>query len=114
MFWIDISRWMIRSRCRWISLYLPWRTSHAFEPLPFFCSIVSIAVHFLSCQLPNCDLFSSHSLFIVFWERDITSERHGTLVYISTNVYTFNLISAFTFYCSHHYHYLLRLTLCKQ
>src|SRR4051812_15688746 len=45
MFWIYISRWMIR-RCRWISVYLPWRTSHAFEPLPFFCSIVSIAVCF--------------------------------------------------------------------
>src|SRR3954462_3087117 len=44
MFWIDISRWMSRSRCRCISVYLPWRTAHAFEPLPFFCSIVSIAV----------------------------------------------------------------------
>src|SRR3954462_5786627 len=44
MFWIDISRWMIHSRCRWISVYLPWRTAHAFEPLPFFCSIVSIVV----------------------------------------------------------------------
>src|SRR3954468_12497907 len=44
MFWTDISRWMIRSRCRWISVYLPWRIAHAFEPLPFFCSIVSIAV----------------------------------------------------------------------
>src|SRR3954468_5711818 len=40
MFWIDISRWMIISRCRWILVYLPWRTAHAFEPLPFFCSIV--------------------------------------------------------------------------
>src|SRR3954467_12608479 len=44
MFWIDIARWMIRSRCRWISVYLPWCTAHAFEPLPFICSIVSIAV----------------------------------------------------------------------
>src|SRR3954465_5665134 len=44
MFCIDISRWMISSRCRWISFYLPWRTAHAYEPLPFFCSIVSIAV----------------------------------------------------------------------
>src|ERR1041385_2062782 len=24
MFWTDISRWMIHSRCRWISVYLPW------------------------------------------------------------------------------------------
>src|SRR3954462_8117836 len=46
MFWIDISRWRIHSRCIWILVYLPWRTSHAFEPLPFFCSIVSIAVRF--------------------------------------------------------------------
>src|SRR3954467_15203108 len=30
MFWIDISRWMIRSTCRWISVYLPWRTAHCF------------------------------------------------------------------------------------
>src|SRR3954464_10867932 len=46
MFWIDISRWIIRSRCICILVYLPWRTAHAFEPLPFFCRIVSIAVHF--------------------------------------------------------------------
>src|SRR3954467_2796188 len=46
MFWINISRCMIRSRCRSISVYLPWRTAHAFEPLPFFCSIVSIVVRF--------------------------------------------------------------------
>src|ERR1044072_5841388 len=46
MFWIDISRWMMHSRCRWISVYLPWHTGHAFEPFPFFCSIVSIVVRF--------------------------------------------------------------------
>src|SRR3954470_2684677 len=30
MFWIDISRWMIRSRCIWISVYFPWCTAHCF------------------------------------------------------------------------------------
>src|ERR1041385_3743981 len=44
MFWIDISGWMISSRCSWITVYLFWRTAHAFKPRPFFCSIVSIAV----------------------------------------------------------------------
>src|SRR3954465_15976103 len=44
MFWIDISSWMISSRCRWILVYLSWRTACGFEPRPFFCSIVSIAV----------------------------------------------------------------------
>src|ERR1041385_5259138 len=81
MFWIDISRWMIRSRCKWISVYLPWRTAHAFEPLPFFRSIFSNAVCFKSYQLPSCNLFTFHSLFIIFWERDITSEHHGTPVH---------------------------------
>src|ERR1043165_4866602 len=36
MFWIYISRWIISSRCKWISVYLSWRTAHAFEPLPSF------------------------------------------------------------------------------
>src|ERR1043165_9800210 len=47
MFWIHISRWMIHSRRRWISVYLPWRSAHAFDPLPFFCSIVSIGGAFI-------------------------------------------------------------------
>src|SRR4051812_6741988 len=66
MFWIGISRWMIRSRCRWVSVYLPWRTAHAFEPFPFFCSIVSIAVCLESCQLHSCDLFTSLALLSSF------------------------------------------------
>src|SRR3954471_631875 len=36
MFWIDISRWMISGRCRWISVYLFGCTAHSFEPRPFF------------------------------------------------------------------------------
>ena len=40
MFWIDISRWMISSRCRWISVYLPWRTAHALN-LDQSCNMVS-------------------------------------------------------------------------
>src|SRR4051794_35115877 len=32
MFWMDISRWMIRSRCSLISAYLPCLLPIAFEP----------------------------------------------------------------------------------
>src|SRR3954465_3178390 len=38
----------------------------AFEPLPFFCSIVSITVPSLSCQLPSYDLFTSLALLSSF------------------------------------------------
>src|SRR4051812_18226785 len=37
------------------------------------------------------------STFIVFWERDITSEHHGTPVHIHTIVYTLSLLSVLTF-----------------
>src|SRR3954468_12968065 len=43
MLWIDISRWMISSRCRWISVYLPWRSGHALN-LFLSCHIVSIGL----------------------------------------------------------------------
>src|SRR3954464_7332090 len=43
MFWIDISRWMITSRCIWISVFLPWRTAHALN-LYLSCNIVSIGL----------------------------------------------------------------------
>src|ERR1044071_3676154 len=87
MFWIGISRWMISSRCSWISVYLLWRTARAFEPRPFFSSIVSIAVRSYSYQLTFCNLFTSHSNFIVFWERDITSEHHVSRS-ISSSLFT--------------------------
>src|ERR1041385_1738066 len=102
MFWIDISRWMISSRCRWISVYLFWRTSRAFEPLPFFCSIVSIAVRSKSCRLPFCNLFTSHSSFIVFWERDITSEHHvsrSISLLLFQTIFTFLLLLAIIVTC---------------
>src|SRR3954465_4911628 len=43
MFWIDISRWIISSRCKWISVYLPWRTAHALN-LNRSCNIFSIGL----------------------------------------------------------------------
>ena len=82
MFWIDISRWMISSRYWWISVYLLWRTAHALN-LNLSCNVVSIGLRTWSCQLPSCNSFTSHSCFIVFWERDITSEHHETPVHIT-------------------------------
>src|SRR3954470_10364836 len=43
VFWIHLSKGMISSRCRWISVYLPWRTAHALS-LYLSCNIVSIGL----------------------------------------------------------------------
>src|ERR1041384_5362522 len=64
----------------------------------FLYSIISIGLRTQSCQLPSCNLFTSHGYFIVFWERDITSEHHRTPVHISNTVYTrYQFTALFTF-----------------
>src|SRR6187401_2175656 len=81
-----------------------------FEPQPF----LQCSQHW-SCQLPRCNSFTSHSSFIVFWERDITSEHHENPVHITIIDHIRYLLSAFTYYCSNIYHYYhLRLILCKR
>src|SRR3954464_5269142 len=107
MFWIDISRWMISSRCSWISVYLFWRTAHAFEPRPFFVALLALQCVFNPVNCPAVIYLPRIEVFIVFWERDITSEHHGTPVHILITVYTLIYFSAFTFSCYYHYHYPL-------
>ena len=36
--------------------------------------------------MPSYDFFYLASIFIVFWERDITSENHGTPVHLHITV----------------------------
>src|SRR4051812_39353409 len=106
MFWIDISRWMISSRCSQISVYLFWRTAHAFEPLPFFVAYFSLRcvynpVNFPSIIcLPRIAVLSSFgretSLVNIMGPRSIFSS-------LFTSLFTFLL---FTFSC-YHYHYSL-------
>src|SRR3954469_8330121 len=114
MFWIDISRWMICSRCRWISVYLPWRTAHCFEPLPFFCSIDSIRCIF---NLINCPavICLPRIAFLSSFERETSLVNVMGPRSIFPPLFTPSIcFFAFTFCSSHHYHYHLRLILCKQ
>src|ERR1041385_1921116 len=60
--------------------------------------------------MPFCNLFTSHSSFIVFWERDITSEHHGSRSISLLLFRRYIYFPAFTFSC---YHYPLCFTLCK-
>src|ERR1044071_4823674 len=52
IFWINISRWMISSRYSWISVYLFWRTAHAFEPRPFFVASLALQCVFNPVNCP--------------------------------------------------------------
>src|SRR3954468_19548379 len=112
MFWIDISRWMISSRCRWISVYLSWRTAHAFEPLTFFCSIVSIGLPLESCQLPCCNLFTLHRCLSSFGREtslvNIMGPRSIFPPLFRPSIYFLLLLSS----CSYHYPFIC--CICKR
>src|SRR3954466_13808272 len=106
MFWIDISRWIISSRCSWISVYLFLRTAHDFEPRPFFVAWLALRCVFnpINCPavicLPRIAILSSFaretSLVKVMGPWSIFPPLFTPAIYFLF----------FTFSC--HYHYLLR------
>src|SRR3954462_1888860 len=91
MFWIDISRWMISSRCSWILVYLFWRTAHAFYPRPFFVAQLALRCVFnpVNCPavicLPHIAVLSSFgretSLVNMMGPRSIFSSLFTRSVY---------------------------------
>src|SRR3954462_13233250 len=108
MFLIDISRWMISCRCRWISVYLPWRTAHALN-LDQSCNIVS-SHNPVNCPAVIC---LPRIAVLSYFGRDITSERHGAPVHVHiighfAIYFLLLLLSAFTFRSTIHPHYHLR------
>src|SRR4051812_26834729 len=112
MFWIDISRWMISSRCRWISVYLPWRIAHALN-LDQSCNIVS-SHNPVNCPavicLPRIAVLSSlgeTSLVNVMAPRSMFTS-FVTLLFTFRCFYFPLLLSAFTFRSTIHHHYHLR------
>src|SRR4051812_19041558 len=87
--------------------------------LPMLLSLVlSFAAYLALCcahNPVNCPaiICLPRIAFFVFWERDITSEHHGTPVHISTTIYTHNLFPILLSSCSYYYT-SLALILCKQ
>src|SRR4051812_7404017 len=107
MFWIDISRWMISSRCSWISVYLFWCTAHAFEPLPFFVAYLALWCVYNSVNCPSVICLPRMAVLSSFGRETSLVNITGPLSIFSslfTCLFTFFL---FTFSC-YHYHYLLR------
>jgi hypothetical protein len=83
--------WIISHRCSWMAVYVSYcniqSKSHS-DPL-------DICMLSLFYQLPNCNLFTQHVLFILW--RDTTSEL-WTLVQFPLHCYhLFTLLALFTF-----------------
>src|SRR3954464_548593 len=113
MFWIDISRWMISSRCCWISVYLFWRTAHTFEPRPFFVAYLALRCVFNPFNFPAVIFLPRIAVLSSFGREtslvNITGPRSIFSSLFTRSIYFLLLLSTI-----YHYHYPLRLILCKQ
>jgi hypothetical protein len=79
--------WIFSHRCSWITVYVFCRNAQS----EFHSDPHDVCTLSLLYQLPNCNLFTQHVLFI-FW-RDITSEL-WTLVQFPLHCYTILLLLA--------------------
>src|ERR1041385_3055684 len=114
MFWIDFSRWMISSRCSWISVYLFWRTAHAFEPRPFFVAYLALQCIFNPVNFPAVICLPRIAVLSSFGRETSLVNITGPWSIFSslfTRSFIFLLLLSS---CHHHYHYPLCLILCEQ
>jgi hypothetical protein len=89
--------WIISHRCSWMAVYVFCCNSQSKS----YSDLLDISHLSLFYQLPNCNLFTQHVLFILW--RDTTSELWTPVLFLSYCYHLFTLLVLFTllayFYC---------------
>jgi hypothetical protein len=55
--------WIISHRCSWITVYVLCCNAQV-NLIVIFMTCTCIVMHFLFCQLPNCNLFAQHDIYL--------------------------------------------------
>jgi hypothetical protein len=55
--------WIISHRCSWITFYILCYNAQV-NLIVIFMTCTCIVMHFLFCQLPNCNLFTQHVIYL--------------------------------------------------
>jgi hypothetical protein len=86
------SGWIISHRCSWITVYvLCWNAQ--VNLIVIFMTCTCITLHSLFCQLPNCNLFTQHVIYLYGEAPLVNCGPRSILLYL----YYFLLQSLFTF-----------------
>jgi hypothetical protein len=84
-------KWIIIHRCSWMAVYVScYNAQSKSHSDPFDIFMLS-----LFYQLPNCNLFTQHALFILW--RDTTSELSTPVLFPLYCYHLFTLLALFTF-----------------
>jgi hypothetical protein len=107
--------WIISHRCSWITVYVLCCNAPV-NLIVIFMTCTCIVMHSLFCQLPNCNLFTQHVIFL--W-RDTSSElwtpvHSFTFILPSTASTVYFPQVLFYFTASKHFFHTIRLILCFQ
>jgi hypothetical protein len=108
--------WIISHRCRWITIYVLCCNAQV-NLIVIFMICTCIVMHYLFCQLPNCNLFTQHVIYL-YGEIPLVNCRPQSIL---LHLYYILLQALFTF--RKHYFtspqtnisfYTIRLILCFQ
>jgi hypothetical protein len=93
-------RWIISHRCSWIMVYVLCCNAQV-NLIVIFMTCTCIVMHSLFCQLPNCNLFTQHVIYL-YEERPLVNcgPRYIYITYIlpstASNVYFPRVLFYFT------------------
>jgi hypothetical protein len=102
--------WIISHRCSWITVYVLCYNAQV-NLIVIFMTCTCIALHSLFCQLPNCNLFTQHVIYL-YGKTPLVNCGPGPLFYIYITIYF--LQALFTFLQTNIYYHTIRLILCLQ
>jgi hypothetical protein len=83
-------KWIISHRCSWMAVYVSCCNAQSKS----HSDLLDISCLSLFYQLPNCNLFTQHVLFILW--RDTTSELWTLIIFPSYCYHMFTLFALFT------------------
>jgi hypothetical protein len=102
--------WIITNRCSWITVYVLCCNAQL-NLIVILMTCTCICLHSLFCQLPNCNLFTQHVIYL-YGETPLVNCGPSPFFYIHITVYY--LLALLTFSQTTIFYHTIRLILCLQ
>jgi hypothetical protein len=102
--------WIISHRCSWITVYVLCCNAQV-NLIVILMSCTCICLHSLLCQLPNCNLFTQH---VVYLYGETPLVNCGPRSILLHSYYRLLLQALFTFSQTNIFYHMIRLILCLQ
>jgi hypothetical protein len=90
-------RWIISHRCSWITVYVLYCNAQV-NLIVIFITCTCIGMHSLFCQLPNCNLFTQHVIYLYGETPLVNCGPRSILSHLC-----YHLLQALFTFCKHYF-----------